>query len=92
VTGGEVRGLEVPGATLAHRTVGEGPPLVLVHGSATDMTTWDGVVDELARDHRVTTYDRRGYGRSRHAPVRDHRVHARDLAAVLEQVIGEPCR
>jgi pimeloyl-ACP methyl ester carboxylesterase len=82
--------LEVTGATLDLRTVGEGPPLVLVHGSGTDRTTWDGVVDDLARDHRVITYDRRGYGRSRHRPVRDHRVHARDLRAVLEQVAGGP--
>jgi len=81
--------LEVPGATLNYRTAGDGPPLVLVHGSATDLTTWDGVIDELARDHRVIAYDRRGYGRSRHRPVRDHRVHASDLAAVLRQLAGQ---
>jgi pimeloyl-ACP methyl ester carboxylesterase len=82
--------LEVPGATLSYRMAGQGPPLVLVHGSGTDQTTWDGVVGELARDRRVVTYDRRGYGQSRHKPVRDHRVHARDLTAVLEKVAGEP--
>ncbi len=82
--------LEVPGATLHYRTVGDGPPLVLVHGSATDLTTWDGVVGELARDRRVITYDRRGYGRSQHKPVRDHRVHARDLTAILERVAKQP--
>jgi pimeloyl-ACP methyl ester carboxylesterase len=43
--------LDLPGATLNYRTAGNGPPLVLVHGSATDLTTWDGVFDELAR-HR----------------------------------------
>jgi pimeloyl-ACP methyl ester carboxylesterase len=69
---------------------GDGPPLVLVHGSAVDGTTWDTVVAELARDHRVIVYDRRGYGRSLHKPVRDHRLHAADLVAVLERVAGEP--
>jgi pimeloyl-ACP methyl ester carboxylesterase len=54
--------LDVAGAALAYRTVGEGPPLVLVHGSATDLTTWDDVVDELSRNFRVIAYDRRGYG------------------------------
>jgi pimeloyl-ACP methyl ester carboxylesterase len=82
--------LVVPGAALHYRTRGEGAPLVLVHGSATDLTTWDGVVDGLAAGHRVIVYDRRGYGRSAHKPVRDHRVHARDLTAVLEQVAGQP--
>jgi len=82
--------LEVPGAQLNYRTTGEGPPLVLVHGSATDLTTWDGVVSDLAAEHRVIAYDRRGYGQSLHKPVRDHRVHARDLTAVLEHVAGQP--
>ena len=82
--------LEIDGTALNYRETGDGPPLVLVHGSGTDLTTWDGVVDELARDHRVITYDRRGYGQSRHAPVRDHRLHARDLTAVLEHLCGGP--
>jgi len=54
--------LHARGATLHYRTAGEGSPLVLVHGSCTDMSTWDGVVDDLARDHRVIIYDRRGMG------------------------------
>jgi pimeloyl-ACP methyl ester carboxylesterase len=82
--------LQVPGADLHYRVAGSGPTLVLVHGSATDLTTWDGVVDELAQSHRVIVYDRRGYGQSVHEPVRDHRVHARDLRAVLESLAGEP--
>jgi len=82
--------LDAPGAPLQYRTAGDGPPLVLVHGSCTDMTTWDGVVDDLARDHRVIIYDRRGYGRSRHKPVRDHRLHARDLTLLLQEVASEP--
>jgi pimeloyl-ACP methyl ester carboxylesterase len=82
--------LDAPGATLHYRTAGEGSPLVLVHGSATDMTTWDGVVDDLAGDHRVIIYDRRGYGQSRHKPVRDHRIHARDLTLLLQEVASEP--
>jgi pimeloyl-ACP methyl ester carboxylesterase len=82
--------LDVHGASLSYRVTGDGPPLVLVHGSGTDATTWDGVTAGLATEHRVIGYDRRGYGRSRHAPVRDHRVHARDLVAVLERVAGRP--
>src|SRR4249920_261818 len=82
--------LDVPGTALYYDSVGDGLPLVLVHGSAVDGSTWDGVLPDLARDHRVITYDRRGYGRSAHKPVRDHRLHARDLTAVLERVAREP--
>lgn len=82
--------LDLAGVALHYDSTGDGPPLVLVHGSAVDSTTWHGVVPDLARDYRVITYDRRGYGQSAHKPVRDHRLHARDLAAVLEQVAVEP--
>lgn len=78
--------LNVDGALLNYRTVGSGSPIVLVHGSGTDLSTWDGVIDDLADGHRVIAYDRRGYGQSEHSPVRDHRIHARDLEAVLENV------
>lgn len=82
--------LNLPGVRLHHDVAGSGVPLVLVHGSAVDGTTWDVVVPDLARDHRVITYDRRGYGRSTHKPVRDHRLHAADLIALLEQVCDRP--
>jgi len=82
--------LDLPGVQLHYEVNGDGPPLVLVHGSAVDGQTWDEVVPALARDYRVIVYDRRGYGRSTHKPVRDHRVHAADLVAVLERVAAEP--
>ena len=82
--------LDVAGTRLHYLDEGSGEsPLLLVHGSSTDATTWDGVAPALAELGRVVRYDRRGYGRSQHPPVRDHRVHARDLVAVLEH-IGVP--
>ncbi|MFV0245529.1 MAG: alpha/beta fold hydrolase [Qingshengfaniella sp.] len=83
-------GLDLGTVHLRYDIVGEGPPLVLVHGSAVDRTTWDRIVPALARTHRVITYDRRGYGESRHAPVRDHRVHREDLIALLERLAAGP--
>jgi pimeloyl-ACP methyl ester carboxylesterase len=82
--------LNTRGTALWYQATGTGVPLVLVHGSAVDGNTWSGVTVKLAQDHRVITYDRRGYGRSAHKPVRDHRVHAQDLIDILEQVAREP--
>ena len=82
--------LNTRGTALWYQATGTGVPLVLVHGSAVDGTTWDGVTAKLAQQHRVITYDRRGYGRSAHEPVRDHRIHAQDLIDILEQVAREP--
>ena len=60
--------LDVPGTALYYDSAGDGLPLILVHGSAVDGSTWDGVLPDLARDRRVITYDRRGYWRSTHKP------------------------
>lgn len=84
--------IDVPDARLHYEVTGTGPALVLIHGSATDSGTWSGIVESLAVDHRVVTYDRRGYGQSIHEPVRDHRVHTRDLLAILERVVREPAK
>ena len=52
---------------LASAVSGMGPPLVLIHGIATDSRIWSPVVPQLARSHRVITVDLPGFGRS--APV-----------------------
>ncbi|ALE85278.1 hypothetical protein XF36_20750 [Pseudonocardia sp. HH130629-09] len=75
----------VVGSTLVGDEYGDGDPLVLVHGTGAQASSWGSTVHELAAGgHRVLAYDRRGYGRSTHPPVRDYRVHVADLAAVIE--------
>lgn len=44
----------------AVQTVGEGPDLLLIHGTAADKTSWGALVRLLRGRARVTTYDRRG--------------------------------
>lgn len=60
--------LTVNGVELCCEVAGQGPPLVLVHGSSVDHTTWDAVVAELSGQFRILTYDRRGHGRSGSVP------------------------
>ena len=63
----------------------EGDPLVLVHGSWVDRTTWDLVVPMLEGSFQVLTYDRRGHGRSeRRATPTPSATDAADLAGLLE--------
>lgn len=44
--------------------LGEGPPLVLLHGLGGSLMTWQGVADAMARRHRVILVDLPGHGAS----------------------------
>lgn len=41
---------------------GEGPAVVLIHGFASSLDVWRGLVPELAKGHRVIALDLRGFG------------------------------
>ena len=46
--------------------VGEGPPLILLHGVGLNRTTWRAQVAGLSGRFTVVAYDHLGHGRSRH--------------------------
>src|SRR5829696_2345624 len=74
----------VNGVRLHYDLVGDGPPLVLVHGSWGDGTGWDLALPALAQRFRVLVYDRRGHSRSERPPTQgsaDEDVD--DLAALI---------
>jgi pimeloyl-ACP methyl ester carboxylesterase len=54
----------VNGVSLYYEVTGRGSPLVLVHGFACGIRTWDPQVRALARSHRIIAYDVRGHGLS----------------------------
>jgi pimeloyl-ACP methyl ester carboxylesterase len=62
---------------------GDGPPLVLLHGSVHDSRLWNRVFAVLARHHTVVRFDARGHGHSTlpTAPFR----YEDDLLAVLDR-------
>jgi pimeloyl-ACP methyl ester carboxylesterase len=81
----------VAGATLFYKEAGTGPPLVLIHGSAPDSRAWSPVFEDLARDHRVIAYDRRGYGESACTPLGGGwRRHGEDAAELLPALQATP--
>jgi pimeloyl-ACP methyl ester carboxylesterase len=81
--------LDVPvpgGGAVAVWHRGEGPPLVLVHGSMCDHTTFDALVEALG-DHVATfAMDRRGFGASADGDGYSADREFDDVAAVVEVV------
>ena len=82
--------LAVNGVELAYSTYGagnEGPTLLLCHGFTGAASDWDGVVETLAQDGPVVTYDHRGHGHSTNTGDRaTYRIEqlVDDLAAVVD--------
>jgi pimeloyl-ACP methyl ester carboxylesterase len=54
-----VKTAEVNGISLAYRDQGEGEAVVFVHGSFSDLRSWDPQVEALGRNHRAIAYSRR---------------------------------
>ena len=54
------------GVKISYETVGEGRPLMLLHGWCCDRSWWTepGYVEELRSDHRLVNVDLRGHGAS----------------------------
>lgn len=67
---------------------GEGPAVVAAMGWAGHPTALADVLAELARDHRVITFDPRGTGSSTRAGPYDVKTDTGDLEALLEHVGG----
>lgn len=74
------------GDEVAYAVMGDGPPLVLVHGFPGNSFSWRQVAPALARRHRVHVYDMLGFGQS--AKREGHKVfgepQTRLLAALLD--------
>lgn len=87
----DVATVDTDGVELYYETLGEGPPLLLVPGGGGDAGASAQLATELARTHRVITYDRRGLARSGAGAVPvTMDVHADDAAALLDAVAGGP--
>ena len=74
------------GTQIAYWTSGDGPPLVLVHGTTADHTRWRPVLPHLEPHVTVHAMDRRGRGASGDAAAYDLTREYEDVAAVVNAV------
>ena len=76
------------GGSIAVWVEGDGPPLVLVHGSVSDHTALEPLVGELRAEFTTFAMDRRGFGASLDGPGYSAEREFSDVAAVVEAVAG----
>jgi pimeloyl-ACP methyl ester carboxylesterase len=77
-------------ARLFHEERGRGSAVLLIHGTGASGRTWGPLPDDLARDHRVILYDRRGFSRSGPRRTRRLRDHVVDAAGLLASLNAQP--
>lgn len=79
----------VNAVTLYYEVAGRGTPLVLVHGFACGIRSWDPQVSALSKKFRVITYDVRGFGISeapRDPAQYSQALSVADLAGLLDHL------
>ena len=76
--------VQVGEATVAYRDVGQGQPLLLLHGFGGNGATWTPLVVELSGSYRLIIPDLRGHGASSNPlDYFTHRDAARDVLGLL---------
>jgi pimeloyl-ACP methyl ester carboxylesterase len=78
--------LNLNGVDLAFDETGQGSAMLLIHGSAADLRTWDRVTVGLADRHRVISYSRRYHWPNQAiTPGADYSMseHVEDLVALM---------
>jgi pimeloyl-ACP methyl ester carboxylesterase len=82
------------GGQVAYDVIGQGPPVVLVHGTPSWSYLWRGVVDRMSAQFTVHVHDLLGYGSSEQLPGQDVAIPAQGevLLELLEHWgLDEPC-
>src|SRR5918992_4287169 len=80
---GERQGTSV--GEVAYEVFGEGPPVILVHGTPTRSYLWRNIVPALAEHRSVYAYDLLGYGESEKGEGQDVSIAAQ--ARVLKELV-----
>lgn len=79
------------GTPIAYERSGEGPPLILVHGTTADRLTWELVLPDLQKHFTVYAMDRRGRGESGGGSAYDIEREFEDVVAVIDSIGGTVC-
>src|SRR5262245_53137858 len=77
--------LSINGIELCYRDLGSGIPLIFLHAFPLNQTMWDPQADRIAANHRVITFDWRGFGQSSLGDgIKSVETFADDLASLMK--------
>ena len=76
---------------LNHKILGEGSPLVILHGLFGSLDNWMTLGKKFAKHHKVILVDQRNHGQSFHDDAFNYEVMAEDLKNLLSHLNIEQC-
>lgn len=85
--------LRVNGTDMAYTDIGQGPPLVCVHGTLGDFRTWNAVLGPLSKSHRLIALSLRHFFPAHWDGTGDDykmQRHIDDVIAFIEQIEPRP--
>jgi len=86
-TAQDLQFVETNGVRLAYRVVGQGEPLLMLHGFNGTDATWDLVVDDFSSDYMVILPQLRGHGQSTNPSGEfTHQEVAEDIYGLLDEL------
>lgn len=85
--------VSVNGTQLHYDEMGDGQPLLFIHGMCGDASVWADQMQRLSPNWRCVAYDRRGHSRSPlgHITQRTVELHADDAAQLIMELGLAPC-
>ncbi|MBC2250921.1 alpha/beta hydrolase [Listeria sp. FSL L7-0123] len=76
---------EINGINLFYKIVGEGEPILLIHGNGQSHRSLKRIIDDLSLDHMVIAVDSRGHGKSDAGTMPlDFEIMALDMLSLLD--------
>ena len=78
--------VDIGQAQLYYEEMGEGDPVIFIHGHSLSHDMWDGQFFEFAKKYRAIRYDLRGYGYSSSQRERQQFTHAEDLKTLMDSL------
>jgi pimeloyl-ACP methyl ester carboxylesterase len=78
--------LALEGVKLYYETIGEGFPIVFIHGLSVDCRMWNPQIEYFAKDYQVIRYDVRGFGKSVFEGDAHAHIAADDLRDLLDHL------
>lgn len=70
---------------LNYKHLGEGAPLIILHGLFGTLDNWQSIGKKLAEQFSVYLIDQRNHGRSPHVPVHDYPALAEDVCTFMAE-------